>query len=46
LPIKREAIIEEFETLSEEAMQKLRDTGRAVSTEASVYRREFRAPKR
>lgn len=46
LPIRREAIVEEFRTLSEEAVQRLRDTGRAVSTEASVYRHEFRAPKR
>jgi hypothetical protein len=46
LPIRRETIVEEFGILSEEDVQRLRDTGRAVSTEASVYRREFRAPKR
>lgn len=45
-PVRRERFVEQFETLSPEATERLIATGTAVNTETGVYRREFRAPKR
>jgi hypothetical protein len=46
LPIKREAWIARFETLSSEATARLNETRNAMARETDVYRRQFRAPKR
>ena len=46
IPLKRETWEPRFEQITGEAVQRLHDTASAVSREQSVYRRQFRAPKR
>jgi hypothetical protein len=46
LPIRRETMVEQFDVLSEESARRLQATASAISSEAGIYRREFRASKR
>ena len=46
LPVKREKWASRIEALSPEGVARLHDTGTATTTETSVYRRDYRAPKR
>jgi hypothetical protein len=46
IPLKRKTWEPRFEQITGEAVQRLHDTASAVSREQSVYRRQFRAPKR
>ncbi len=46
LPVKREIWSEQFETMTGEVAERLREIGHAISEGPGVYRRKFRAPKR
>src|SRR5204863_177803 len=46
LPVKRENWVAKFETIDQEAAERLRNTATAVSREPGFYRRQFRAAKR
>jgi hypothetical protein len=46
VPLKRDTWEPQFEQITGDAAKRLHDTASAVSHERSVYRRQFRAPKR
>jgi hypothetical protein len=46
VPLKRDTWEPRFEQITGDAVKRLHDTASAVSRERSVYRRQFRAPKR
>ncbi len=46
VPFKRDSWIAQYGTITGEAAARLHETATAVSRERSVYRRQFRTPKR